>query len=90
MAITVLQARLKFFIEHIREDHPSGGRFHLPDDELIPVGEPPLVIGLARFQSYRGRTEAALVQELEEWIETDNIGIINFKVLDEESNVILW
>lgn len=87
---TFIQARLTSFIEHVREDHPSGGAYHLPDSDRVPLGEPPLVIGLARFQSYRGRTQAALLEELEEWVETANIGIINFKVLDEESTVILW
>jgi len=86
---TLIEARLKDFIDHVREDAPSGGRWALPDGDRLPLGGPPLVVGLARFQSYRARTEAALVQELLDWVETENIGVINFNV-NPDDTVILW
>jgi hypothetical protein len=76
-------------IEHVREELPSEGRIDLPGDRT-GTGVPPLVVGLARFQSYRRRTEAALVQELEDYIEEAGISQLHFKVLDSESTVILW
>ncbi len=86
---TFIEARLKDFIEHVREDAPSGGQWVLPDSDRIPYGEPPLVVSLARFQSYRARTEAALVEELLDYVETGNLGVINFKVLDIDQ-VLIW
>lgn len=81
---------LRNLIDHIREDLPSEGRVDLSDVVASPTGAPPLVIGLARFQSYRARTEAALVQELEDYIDEAGLNELHFKVLDEESTVIIW
>lgn len=86
---TFIEARLKDFVEHVREDAPSRGTYTLPDSDRIPYGEPPLVISLARFQSYRARTEAALVQELLDYVEEGNLGVINFKVLPD-NQVLIW
>lgn len=56
---------LKTLIEEIREDGTSEG--------VISLGGPgvpadALTVSLARFQSYRGRTTAALLEELEDFV----------------------
>lgn len=86
----VLENTLRNLIDHIREDLPSEGRVDLSDVVASPTGAPPLVIGLARFQSYRARTEAALVQELVDYIEEAGLTVLHFKVIDSESTVVLW
>lgn len=48
-----------------------------------------MVVGLARFQSYRGRTQAALIQELSDYVEEAGLNFIRYEVLDD-GNVILW
>lgn len=88
MDLEVVEASLRQFIDHVREDGPSDGRWIL-NEGRVRLGGPPVVIGLARFQSYRARTEAALVQELTDWVELDNIGTINFHV-NQNDDVILW
>lgn len=77
-------------IDWIREDDLYEGELHLGGGERQPTGEPPLTVGLARFQSYRGRTQAALIQELKDYIEEAGLNVLHFKVLPEESTVILW
>jgi hypothetical protein len=54
---------LKTWIEEVREDGVSEGTVGLPG-----AGKPfeGTQISLARFQSYRGRTTAALLEELED------------------------
>ncbi len=76
-------------IDLIREDDVHEGVWAVGEGRT-PTGEPPLVVGLARFQSYRGRTQAALIEELEEYVETAGLNRLHYKVLDEESTVILW
>lgn len=88
MISEVLEYSLRQFIEHVREDAPSGGRWFI-NEGRIPFGEPPLTVSLARFQSYRARTEAALVEELADYVEVGNLGVINFKVLDIDQ-VLIW
>lgn len=75
-------------IELIREDDLHEGAYGLGTDRT-PTGEPPLIIGLARFQSYRGRTEAALILELEDYAELAGLNYLHFKVLDD-SQVLIW
>jgi hypothetical protein len=86
----VLENTLRNLIDHIREDHPSDGRVTIGDFVASPTSCPPLVVGLARFQSYRARTEAALVQELTDFVEESGASTLRFKVIDSESIVILW
>ena len=54
---------LKTWIESVREDGVSEGEIALPGPGKTFDGTQ---ISLARFQSYRGRTEAALLEELED------------------------
>lgn len=54
---------LKTWIESVREDGVSEGEIALPGPGKTFDGAQ---ISLARFQSYRGRTEAALLEELED------------------------
>lgn len=75
-------------IDLIREDGAIEGAITVGQG-YTPTGEPPLVVGLARFQSYRGRTQAALIQELEAYVEDGRLNTLHFKVLDD-STVILW
>ncbi len=84
-----IPATLADLIDIIREDDVYEGVWPTGVNRT-PTGEPPLVVGLARFQSYRRRTEAALIQELEDYIEEAGISLLHFKVLPEESTVILW
>lgn len=76
------------FIDQIREDDIQDGVWVL-GGEYRPTGVPPLVISLARFQSYRGRTQAALIQELEDYAEEAGITQFNWHV-NQDDNVILW
>lgn len=76
------------FIDLIREDDVHDGTWDL-GVERTPTGAPPLVVGLARFQSYRGRTQAALIQELEDYIEEAGLSEIHWSVTLEDE-VILW
>lgn len=85
----MIENTLRNLIDYIREELPDHGSIDLPG-ERERRSAPPLTIGLARFQSYRARTEAALVQELTDYIEEAGLPTLNFKVLDEESVVILW
>lgn len=86
----MLEDNLLQFINAIREDGSQRGAWSLPrlfvDD---PTGEPPLPISLARFQSYRGRTEAALIQELTDFVEDGKLRVINYETLDS-GIVLLW
>lgn len=75
-------------IDLIREDGTTEGAVAVGQG-YSPTGEQPLVIGLARFQSYRGRTQAALIQELEDYVVDAGLNTLHFKVLDD-STVILW
>jgi hypothetical protein len=54
---------LKTWIEEVREDGLSEGEIALPGPGKQFDGTQ---ISLARFQSYRGRTTAALLEELED------------------------
>ena len=75
-------------IESIREDGVQETREIIGRGRTL-TGEPPLVIGLARFQSYRARTQAALVQELVDYIDDAQLNVVHFKVLDD-SQVLVW
>lgn len=83
-----MELSLKDFVEHVREDAPSGGQWTL-DGKRERRSAPPLVVSLARFQSYRARTEAALIQELEDYIDEAGLSTLNFKVLDIDQ-VLIW
>lgn len=63
-----LESNLRRFIDVIREDGSERGTWSLGQSGQR-VGDS-LTVGLARFQSYRGRTEAALVQELEDFVQS--------------------
>jgi hypothetical protein len=76
-------------IDQIREDNSFEGTWDLGVSRT-PTGIPPLVIGLARFQSYRGRTQAALIQELEDYAEEAGLSQLHYQVVDEESTVLVW
>lgn len=84
-----MEERLKLLIDYIREDGAIDGAVTVSDAVASPTGIPPLVVGLARFQSYRGRTQAALIQELEDYVDEGGLNTLRFKVLDN-STVILW
>ncbi len=85
----VLEERLRLLVEYVREGWLDGEEWAIPG-KRTPTGAPPLVIGLARFQSYRARTEAALVQELSDYIEEAGLSYwLHIKILDD-SQVIVW
>ena len=73
---------LRNFIDVIREDGSQRGAWSLPPHQYESVDVPSLVISLPRFQSYRGRTEAALIQELEEYIVESGKKSLNYEVFD--------
>lgn len=75
-------------IDLIREDGAAEGKFAVAVGRK-PTGIPPLTVSLARFQSYRRRTEAALIQELEDYAEEAGLDFLAFKVLPN-GQVILW
>ncbi len=76
-------------IDCIREDGEQEGTWLVGFSQPARTGIQPLVIGLARFQSYRGRTQAALIQELQDYVDEGGLTVLHFKVLDD-SQVILW
>lgn len=76
-------------IDQIREDDSHEGTWDLGVTRTS-TGVPPLTVGLARFQSYRGRTTAALIQELEDYAEEAGLSQLHYQVVDEESTVLLW
>lgn len=84
----ILEDLLRVWIDDVRETHPSGGQVALVGWRERKSA-PPLTISLARFQSYRARTEAALVQELLDYIEEAGLTEINYKVLDIDQ-VLVW
>lgn len=84
-----MENELRLLIDYIREEQPSEISWTFPG-ERTPTGVPPLTVGLARFQSYRARTEAALVQELSDYIEEAGLGTVHFKVIDDQSTVLVW
>jgi len=86
--IPLLEDILLRVIESIREDGVQETREIIGRGRTL-TGEPPLVIGLARFQSYRARTQAALVQELVDYIDDAQLNVVHFKVLDD-SQVLVW
>lgn len=79
-------------IDLIREDDVTEGIWHLDSNRnRKPVPEPTgLTISLARFQSYRRRTEAALIQEIEDWAEENGFTSLVFRVNQAEGTVLLW
>ncbi len=83
-----LEENLRRFIDVIREDGSQRGVWGLTGSR-IPSGAPPLTVSLARFQSYRRRTEAALIQELAEYVGEAGLGVINYQVLDD-GLVLIW
>lgn len=85
----MLEDNLLNFIDAIREDDSHAGTWSVEGGRTA-LGTPPLVIGLARFQSYRGRTQAALIQELADYVEEAGLNVIHYEVLDESSCVLIW
>lgn len=83
-----LEENLRRFIDVIREDGSQRGTWSLTGFRT-PSGSPPLTVSLARFQSYRRRTEAALIQELADYIKEAGIEAINYQVLDN-GLVLIW
>lgn len=87
---SVLEERLRTLIDYVREGEFTDGKWAIPGARRS-TGEPPLVVGLARFQSYRARTEAALVEELTDYVEAAGLSLwLNLKVIEEESQVLIW
>jgi len=84
----MLENEIRLFIDYFREEDPFEGTWSFPG-QRTPTGAPPLVVGLARFQSYRARTEAALVQELSDYIEESGVQFLHYHVA-EDDQVILW
>lgn len=77
-------------IDLIREDCVDEGVWRTGRWRQRNHGVPSLVVGLARFQSYRGRTEAALKQELIDYIEEAGITDLHFRVHEDVGVVQLW
>lgn len=52
-----------------------------------PPVEDTITVGLARFQSYRARTEAALIQEIVDLVEDCNAQYLTYEVLADSGTV---
>lgn len=84
----VLEQDLHDFVDYVRESGEESGTWALEGFCVIPAREvEPLTIGLARFQSYRARTEAALVQELGEFVDESGAQYLTFQVDADSSTV---
>lgn len=73
-------------VDDIREDGTESGVLYFPDATGSSAPGDTLTVGLARFQSYRGRTTAALVEELTDFIGTGNTLLYD---VDTENSVVL-
>lgn len=77
---------LRRLIDDVREGRSTDGEILVPG----PVGRrvpDQITVGLARFQSYRARTEAALVQELTDLVADANAFHLSYEVDSESSTV---
>lgn len=78
----MLEDSLRNFIDVIREDGSQRGVWSLPPHEFKRVDQNSLLVSLPRFQSYRGRTEAILLQELVEYVTESGVRSLNYEVFD--------
>jgi len=83
-----MEYEIRQFIDYVREEDPDEGTWSFPG-QRTPTGAPPLVVGLARFQSYRARTEAALVQEIGDYLTESGLQVLHYKVTSEDQ-VLIW
>lgn len=83
-----IEAEARLFIDYIRERDPYEGAWYFRG-ERTPTGAPPLVISLARFQSFRARTESALAQELADYIEEAGIQLLHY-IVQQDDQVLIW
>lgn len=86
----MLKDDLYELIERIREDGSFEGRIILDGDREKRGNQNSATISLARFQSYRRRTEAALIQELTDYVEECGLNVLNYQVHDDVGIVQLW
>ena len=86
----MLKDDLYELIERIREDGSFEGRIILGGDREKQPDQDSATISLARFQSYRRRTEAALIQELTDYIEECGLTVLYYQVHDDVGIVQLW
>lgn len=74
-----LESEIRQLIDDVREGRTTRGT--IPVSGYIGQQEGGWVtVGLARFQSYRARTEAALVQEIVELVEESNAQYLTYVV----------
>ena len=83
-----IEAEVRQFIDYFREEDPYEGTWSFPG-RRTPTGAPPLVISLARFQSFRARTEAALVQELADYLEEAGLQLLHY-IVQQDDQVLIW
>lgn len=83
-----LEQSLLELIDLIREDAPRRGGWPLPSVDRGSGNFYVFTISLARFQSYRRRTEAALVQELTDYVNETGVSYIEWEIVDVD--VHLW
>lgn len=78
----MLEQEIRQLIDDVREGRTVKGT--IPVSGFIgPPGEDSMTAGLARFQSYRARTEAALVQEIVDLVEGSNAQYLSYEVRPE-------
>ena len=83
--MTDLEREIRTLIDDVREGRTLSGVLTFP---WTSVATPDVItVGLARFQSHRARTEAALVQEIVDLVEDCNAQQLTYEVLAESGTV---
>ena len=81
-----LEREIRTLIDDVREGRTIKGTVGV-SGLIGPPVEDVITVGLARFQSYRARTEAALVQEIVDLVEDCNAQHLTYEVLAESGTV---
>lgn len=81
-----LEREIHALIDEVREGRTVKGTISV-SGFIGPPAEDVIAVGLARFQSYRARTEAALVQEITDLVEDCNAQYLTYEVLAESGIV---
>lgn len=81
-----LEQEIRQLVDDVREGRAVKGT--IPVSGFIgPPTEDSLTASLARFQSHRARTEAALVQEIVDLVEESNAQYLSYEVCPESGIV---
>lgn len=84
--MSTLEQEIRELVDDIREGRTTSGTIALTG-WAGPTSEDQITVGLARFQSYRARTEAALVQEIADLVDENHAQYLTYRVVAESGVV---